>query len=236
MTRLRLILHCLPARSVGYTRCPLCGRFQGPALAGYAITQPGGSVDSVPVCDSCAMKHSPALIPARDAANGAVAEDADRVRWKIARGEAERVPEGTPMTIGERLNALEWVERNLCDRQVALVYDCPTDQSQLDEEIRCALRAANVSPEELCGVAYIRPEDTHAIGRGEEFGISATLPHGDGCRDAERRVRAVADVVHQELLKAGIPHTWDGGKVLWVDTRRAGGRESQGAGCESMVM
>jgi hypothetical protein len=236
MTRYTLTLQWLAARSIGYTRCPLCGRFQGPALAGYAITTPGGSVDSVLVCDSCASKHSPELLPARDAANGAVADDADRVQWEIERGEAEPIPEGTPMTIGERLDALERVQESLRHRHVALVYGCPTDQSQLHQEIRCTLEADGVSPDKLCGVAYISPEDTAAIGRGEEFGIGVTLAPGGGGQDAKRRVRAVAHVVHEELSIASIPHTWDGGKVLWVGTRRAGGRESQGVGCESIVM
>jgi hypothetical protein len=215
-------LQWLAARSIGYTRCPLCGLFQGPRLAGYAITTPGGSVDSVPVCDRCAGKHSFELIPAREAANDAAADEAARVRWRIERGEAEPIPEGTPMTIGERLDALEQVEEKLRRRQIAVIdIDCcPTDHSELAEEVRRRVEDGDVSPGDLRGVACIRSEDEEAVRRGEEFGIHVTLPPGHGGRDAERRVRAVAQVVHEELLVANIPHTWDGGKVLWVSTRQ----------------
>jgi hypothetical protein len=228
MTRCRLILQWLAARDGGDGRCPLCGAAQGPALAGYAITEPHGSVDCVPVCETCAWRHSHDLILARDEANDAVADDAARLRWKIERGEAERIPEGTPMTIGERLDALDEVSHNLEDRQISVIdIDCsPTDHSELDEQIRRALENREVSPDKLCGVACVHIEDEGALRRGEEFGIYVSLPPSDDGRDAERRVRAVAAMVHQELFLARVPHTWDGGTLLWLGQRRAAARDS----------
>jgi hypothetical protein len=228
MTRSRLSLQWLAARNTDGSRCPLCGAAQGPALAGYAITEPHGSVDSVPVCETCAWRHSHELILARDAANNAVADAAARLRRTIERGEAERIPEGTPMTIGERLDALEQLEQNLRRRQIIVIdMDCSlTEQAELLEEIRRAVEDSEVSRNELCGVAYIGTEDGGAIRRGEEFGIEVSLPPSHDGRHAERRGRAVAAMVHQELLIAGIPHTWDGGTLLWVGQRRAAARDS----------
>jgi hypothetical protein len=203
----------------------------GVVPAGYAIFKPGSPMDAPPVCDARALQHTPELLTARAAANEAV-----RVQWEIGRCEAERTRKGSPMRADERRDALERVEENLSHRKVALIEDFPTDPSLLADEFVDALLDGGESPEELTGVAYIPPDDTAAMQRGEDFAIYVTLPPHDDGHDAERRERVVAEIVHQELTIFGIPHTWTGGKMLWVRGRGAEAQESQPVACESIEL
>ncbi len=207
MVRWHLTLQLLPTGN-GNTRCPLCGATFPPAASGYGITKLG---DATPVCDACAMKQTPELIPARAAAN-----EAARVRWETGRQEATRVREKTRLSPADRLDAMERVEENLDHRHIALVESCPVDRGLLMEELVGALDDNGFSTADLQGVAYISPDDTAAMHAGEDFTIGITLPPGDDGHDAEARTRAVAEVVWRELVIAGVPFDWRGDDQISV--------------------